>query len=86
MTATVRYLPNRSPTGPMMSWIEPWLTRIGGDHDRGLAHGGAEIGRDLRQQRIGHPHHGLARKAGDREQDDRAGRDFCFAGEGITRA
>jgi hypothetical protein len=26
ITATVRYLPNRSPTGPMMSWIEPWLT------------------------------------------------------------
>ena len=26
ITATVRYLPNRSPTGPMTSWIEPWLT------------------------------------------------------------
>jgi len=26
MTATVRYLPKRSPTGPMMSWMEPWLT------------------------------------------------------------
>jgi hypothetical protein len=24
--------------------------RVGGDHDRGLAHGGAEIGGDLRQQ------------------------------------
>jgi hypothetical protein len=23
--ATVRYLPNRSPTGPMTSWIEPWV-------------------------------------------------------------
>ena len=23
---TVRYLPKRSPTGPMMSWIVPWLT------------------------------------------------------------
>ena len=26
ITATVRYLPKRSPTGPIMSWIEPWLT------------------------------------------------------------
>ena len=26
ITATVRYLPKRSPTGPMMSWIEPWLS------------------------------------------------------------
>jgi hypothetical protein len=26
ITVTVRYLPKRSPTGPMMSWIEPWLT------------------------------------------------------------
>ena len=24
--ATVRYLPKRSPTGPMTSWIEPWVT------------------------------------------------------------
>ena len=26
MTATVRYLPNRSPSGPITSWIEPWLS------------------------------------------------------------
>ena len=26
MKVTVRYLPKRSPTGPMMSWMEPWLT------------------------------------------------------------
>jgi hypothetical protein len=25
IAATVRYLPNRSPTGPTISWIEPWL-------------------------------------------------------------
>ena len=50
--------------------------RIGGDHDRGGADGGAEVGGDLRQQRIGDPHLRLAGKARDREQDDRAGRDF----------
>ena len=26
ITATVRYLPKRSPTGPMTSWIEPWAS------------------------------------------------------------
>ncbi len=26
ITATVRYLPKRSPIGPMISWTEPWLT------------------------------------------------------------
>ena len=26
ITATVRYLPKRSPTGPITSWIEPWLS------------------------------------------------------------
>jgi len=25
VTATVRYLPNRSLIGPMISWIEPWV-------------------------------------------------------------
>ena len=25
-SATVRYLPNRSPIGPMTSWIVPWVT------------------------------------------------------------
>ncbi len=24
ITATARYLPRRSPNGPMTSWIEPW--------------------------------------------------------------
>src|SRR5215472_6595971 len=49
---------------------------VGGDHDRGFAHRGAEIGGDLRQERVGHAHHRLARKACDREQDDGARRDF----------
>ena len=26
ISATVRYFPKRSPTGPMTSWIEPWVT------------------------------------------------------------
>ena len=26
ISATVRYLPKRSPTGPITSWIEPWVT------------------------------------------------------------
>jgi len=26
IVATVRYLPKRSPNGPMMSWIAPWPT------------------------------------------------------------
>jgi len=26
VSATVRYLPNRSLIGPMISWIEPWVT------------------------------------------------------------
>src|SRR5262244_1287728 len=55
---------------------------VGGHHDRSLAHRGAEIGGDLRQQRIGHPHHRLARKACDREQDDGARRDFLAGRRG----
>src|SRR5215813_5324825 len=55
---------------------------VGGDHDRGFAHRGAEIGGDLRQQRVGHPHHRLARKACDREQDDGARRDFLAGRRG----
>jgi hypothetical protein len=50
--------------------------RVGSNHDRGFAHGGAEIERDLRQERIGHPHHRLTGKARDCQQDDGARRDF----------
>ena len=61
--------------------------RIGGDDDRGGADGGAEVGRDLRQQRVGDAHHGLAGEARDREQDDRArGIVGCGGGEAVTRA
>ena len=58
---------------------------VGGDHDRGCAHRGAEIGGDLRQERVGHAHHRLARKACDREQDDGARRDFG-AGRNFNQA
>ncbi len=39
--------------------------QVDGDHDRGGADGDVEIGGDLRQQRIGHPHHGLGGEGGD---------------------
>ena len=50
---------------------------ISRDHNRGDADRGLEVGGNLRQQRIGHPHLRLAGKAGDREQQDRARRRFC---------
>lgn len=37
--------------------------QIGGDHDRGRADADLEVGGDLRQQRIGRPHHSLGGKA-----------------------
>ena len=69
MTVMVRYLPKRSPTGPIQLLIGPVGDRFG-----------TEIGGDLRQQRVGHPHHGLARKSRHREQDDGARGDFlgCY--------
>ena len=48
--------------------------RVGGDDDGGRADGDAEVGRDLRQQRIGRAHHGLAGEGGQREQRNGAGR------------
>src|SRR6266508_5301504 len=48
--------------------------RVGRDHDRGFAHRGSEVGGDLRQERVRHPHHRLARKARARQQDDGARR------------
>ena len=52
--------------------------RIGRDHDGGFAHGDAEIDGDLRQQRVGHAHHCLARKARDRQQHDGARGNFLW--------
>ena len=50
--------------------------RIGRHHDGGGADAGVKIGRDLRQQRIRHPHLRLAGEAGDGEQHDGARRHF----------
>ncbi len=47
--------------------------RIGGDHDRGRADAYAHVGRDLRQERIGDPHHRLAGKRCDRQERDGGG-------------
>ena len=47
--------------------------RIGRDDDRGDADRRAQIGRDLRQQRIGRAHHRLAGEAGDGQKHDGAG-------------
>ena len=47
--------------------------QIGGDHDRGRADADIEVGGDLRQQRIGDPHHGLGGEGGERQQRDGAG-------------
>ena len=47
---------------------------IGRHHHGGGAHGGVEVGSDLRQQRIGDAHLCLRGKARDREQHDRARR------------
>ena len=55
---------------------------IGRHHHGGGADGGVQIGGDLRQQRIHHPHLGLAGKAGDREQDDE--RVGTWRGDGIV--
>ena len=56
--------------------------RVGRDDDRGGADGHADIGGDLRQQRIRHAHHRLAGKARKREQHDRAGRGLSGRGIG----
>ena len=56
--------------------------RISREHNRGHAHGGLEVARDLRQERIGHPHLRLARKAGGREQNDGANRRLAWGGLG----
>jgi hypothetical protein len=42
---------------------------IGSDDDRGRSHRGPEIGGDLRQERVGDPHHRLAREPRARQQD-----------------
>ena len=47
---------------------------IGRHHHGGGADGGVEVGGDLGQQRIGHPHLRLRGEARDREQHDRARR------------
>ncbi len=58
--------------------------RIGGDDDRGGADGGAEIGGDLRQQRIGDPNLAwLAKAAIARSTIERVG--VAGAGEGRNR-
>lgn len=44
-------------------------------HDRGGANGHGEVGRNLRQDRVRDPHHGLAGESREREQKDRTGRD-----------
>jgi hypothetical protein len=47
---------------------------IGGDHHGGCTDAGMEVGCDLRQERIGDADLRLTGEAGDREQNDRAGR------------
>ena len=51
---------------------------VSSNHDGGFAHGGPEIDGDLRQERVGHPHHCLARKARDRQQHDGARGNFLW--------
>jgi hypothetical protein len=54
--------------------------RVGGDDYGRGADAGVKIGRDLRQQRIGHPHLRLAGKAGHGKQHDGACRRFFALG------
>jgi hypothetical protein len=46
---------------------------VGTGDDRRGANRGTDIGRDLGQQRIGDPHHGLAGKARESKEDNGAG-------------
>jgi len=69
----------RLATGAAAGWIIPISMAYVGDgigrhHDGCGANRGVEVGRDLRQQRIGDAHLRLCREARDREQHDRAGR------------
>ena len=56
--------------------------QIDGHDDRGRAHRDAEIGGDLRQQRIRDPHHRLGGEGGDRQQRDGGRRAAAWIGRG----
>jgi len=75
-----KYLPKRSPDRADDQLHRAMAQEVHRHYDRGRADAGIEIGGDLRQQRIGHAHHGLRGKAGDGKQDD--GADGAAAREG----
>ena len=55
---------------------------VGGDDGGGRTQAGAEIGGDLRQQRVGDAQRGAAGEGGERQQDDDAGERAVGSGQG----